>query len=409
MLIEVDAISMLAVSILVLFAGMWLTRLVPVLEDNCIPPPVTGGLLFSLLTWAMYSLGDFELQFDMQIRDLLLMMFFGTVGLSADVRALLGGGRTLLILIALAGLFLILQNSIGIGLALGLGARPGYGLMAGSVSLAGGHGTAAAWGIEAEAAGLAQASEIGLIFATFGLIAGGLVGSPLAQYVIKRDGLQPDAQPAAPQTEARAPARPRRKHPLAGDPLLPFLSTLLVLTVSISLGAAVNAYLNTWGMLLPGFLTAMLVAIVFANALNLWGQPLETSTVNGIREFSLNIFLTMSMMTLQLWIITDSFWKILLVIALQVAAIVIFAVYFVYRLAGRNYDAAVMTAGFVGLGLGATPVALANMDAITRHYGPSLKAFLVIPIIGAFFIDLLNAGVINFFIALLMRLAHTGG
>jgi len=409
MLIEVDSIAMLAISILVLFTGMWLTRLVPLLENNCIPPAVTGGLLFSLLTWALHSLGSIGLQFDMQIRDLLLLMFFSTVGLSADVRVLAGGGRTLIIMVALAGLFLFLQNAVGIAVALGLGARPGYGLMAGSVSLAGGHGTAAAWGIEAEAAGLSQASEIGLIFATLGLVAGGLVGSPLAQYIIRRDGLQPDPQATGPKPATTSAARPRRQLPLAGDPLMPLLSALLVLTVSISIGAAVNKYLFTHGLLLPGFLTAMLVAIVFANALNLWGQPLDAKTVSGIQEFSLNIFLTMSMMTLDLWIVTDNFWKLLLVIVLQIVAIIIFANFMVYRLAGRNYDAAVMTAGFVGLGLGATPVALANMDAITRHYGPSLKAFLVIPIIGAFFIDLLNAGVINFFIALLTRMANSGG
>jgi len=407
--IEVDAISMLAMSILVLFSGMWLTRLVPLLKNNCIPPAVTGGLLFSLLTWALYSLGSIELQFDMQIRDLLLLMFFSTVGLSADVRVLASGGRTLLILVALAGLFLCLQNAVGIAVALGLGVRPGYGLMAGSVSLAGGHGTAAAWGIEAEAAGLAQASEVGLIFATLGLVAGGLVGSPLAQYIIRRDGLHADAQATTGQATATTPARPRRALPLAGDPMMPLLSVLLILTVSISIGAGVNTYLFSRGLLLPGFLTAMLIAIVFANALNLWGQPLDTKTINGIKEFSLNIFLTMSMMTLNLWIITDNFWKLLLVMMLQVLAITIFALFLVYRLTGRNYDAAVMTAGFVGLGLGATPVALANMDAITRNYGPSMKAFIVIPIIGAFFIDLLNAGVINFFIALLMRFVPASG
>lgn len=402
-LIPIDWATMLAMSIVVLFAGMYLTRYIPFLADNYIPPAVTGGLLFCLLSWVLYTQFGIVFAFDLRMRDLLLLVFFATVGLGAEFSTLRRGGLELLILTGLAGLFLLMQNSIGVGMAKLLDVAPGYGLMAGSVSLAGGHGTAAAWGLEAEAAGLDKAIEVGLIFATFGLVAGGLLGGPLARFLVSRYQLSPSppsSEPVLPEKDVQKV----RRFLIEDEPLYPILRKMLVLALCVTLGDWVNRTLLDNGLMLPGFLTTMMVAIVLTNLLGLVGSPNDQQQVQRVGDLSLNLFLTMSMMTLQLWVLAGNMATILLVMALQIIAALLFSAFLVFRFMGRNYDAAVMSAGFTGLGLGATPVALANMDAVTRRFGPSPRAFIIVPLIGAFFIDLLNAGVIEFFIRVFGKL-----
>jgi ESS family glutamate:Na+ symporter len=410
--IQIDNIQMLALSIVVLFLGMYLTSKIKFLQNNYIPPAVTGGLIFSLVTWGFYGFADIALEFDMRIRDMLLLTFFSTVGLGARLRTLASGGKALVIMVVAAGVFLVLQNAIGVGAALLAGVNPGYGLMAGSVSLAGGHGTAAAWGAIGAEAGLSQAMEIGLVFATFGLIAGGVIGGPIARMLIQRYKLTPANQGtdsgATQAAGSESAPQMRFRTAIDEDPLFPLLRMLLLLAVCVSLGAVVNEFLFAKEVLLPGFLTSMFVAIVLTNLVDVAGRPVDNALTEKFGEISLNLFLTMSMMSMQLWVLSSGLDKFILLMLLQIAAMALFAIFVVFRVAGRDYDAAVMTGGFVGLGLGATPVALANMDAVTRHYGPSAKAFIVIPIIGAFFIDLLNAGVIQFFINMVSRL-NLGG
>lgn len=400
--IQIDNIQMLALSIVVLFLGMYLTGKIKFLQDNYIPPAVTGGLIFSLVTWGFHSFADIALEFDMRTRDMLLLTFFSTVGLGARLRTLASGGKALVIMVVAAGVFLVIQNAIGVGAALLAGVNPGYGLMAGSVSLAGGHGTAAAWGAIGAEAGLSQAMEVGLVFATFGLIAGGVIGGPIARMLIQRHKLFPASQEtdSGATQAAGSQSAPQMRFGIAldEDPLFPLLRMLLLLALCVSLGTVVNEFLFAREVLLPGFLTCMFVAIVLTNLVDVAGRPVDKALTDKFGEVSLNLFLTMSMMSMQLWVLSSGLDKFVLLMLLQIAAMALFAIFVVFRIAGRDYDAAVMTGGFVGLGLGATPVALANMDAITRHYGPSAKAFIVIPIIGAFFIDLLNAGVIQFFI-----------
>jgi ESS family glutamate:Na+ symporter len=398
---------MLAMSIFVLFLGMYLTSKFKLLQDNYIPPAVTGGLIFSLATWGFYSFAGVEFNFDMQMRDLLLLTFFSTVGLGARLRTLATGGRSLAILVAAAAVYLLLQNAIGVGAALLAGIRPGYGLMAGSVSLAGGHGTAAAWGQIGVEVGLSKAMEVGLIFATFGLIAGGVIGGPIARMLIERNNLKPANRDTnqADQKETARQIELTETYRIALDeePLFPLLRMLLILALCVSLGAVVNDYLFAWKVMLPGFLTAMFVAIILTNVADAARRPIDKAVTDKFGQVSLNLFLTMSMMSMQLWVLSTGLGNYLLLMIVQISAMALFATFVVFRIAGRDYDAAVMTGGFVGLGLGATPVALANMDAVTRHYGPSTKAFIVIPIIGAFFIDLLNAGIIQFFVDQLSR------
>jgi len=393
--IQLETRHVLMLSIAVLFLGIYLNRKIRFLQENYIPPAVTGGLICSAIVWIIYAAADIEITFDLQIRDVLLLVFFSTIGLSAKLRTLVAGGKALVVLVVVAAIFLVLQDATGVGLAMLFGAHPGYGLMGGSVSFAGGHGTAIAWGTQADAAGLTGASEIGIAFATFGLIAGGLLGGPIAKRLITKYDLRgpdADAEEAVEKdtTETGAP----------GD-LFNILTAILVLTICVGLGDTVNRYLFAQGVLLPGFLTSMFVGIVITNLSDIARFRLNLKTIEKFGEVSLNIFLSMSLMSMQLWILAGAAGPVMLALMAQVLVMTLFAVFVVFRVMGRSYDAGVITAGFVGLGMGATPVAIANMDAITRRFGPSTMAFLVVPLVGAFFIDILNAITIKFFIRLI--------
>lgn len=388
---QVEPLDVLMLSILVLYLGFYLNEKVRVLSEFYIPPAVTGGLVCSLVVAVIYGTLDLEISFDMQIRDVLLLVFFSTIGLTAKLRTLAAGGKALAILVGVAAVFLVMQNLTGVLLALGFGEHPGYGLMGGSVSFAGGHGTAIAWGKEAEAAGLVGAGAVGIAFATFGLIAGGLLGGPVARWLVQRHDLTPDADV---ETMAGDAAKDDGR---AGD-LFNILTAILMLAICIAVGDSVNRFLFAEGVLLPGFLTAMFVGIVIANLSDAVEFEIHPRTIDKFGEVALNVFLAMSLMSMQLWTLATAFAPILLGLLAQMLVITVVAVFIVFRVMGRDYDAGVISAGFVGLGLGATPVAIANMHAVTSRFGPSPKAFLVVPLVGAFFIDILNALVIKFFV-----------
>jgi ESS family glutamate:Na+ symporter len=397
-IIEITPMDMLSMSIIVLFVGMYLNRKIRLLGDNYIPPAVTGGLLFAAGSLLVYNFADAQIEFDMRMRDMLLMVFFSTVGLSARLGQLASGGKALMLLVCVAGVFLLLQNLVGVGIAMGWGVHPGYGLMAGSVAFAGGHGTAIAWGQFAETVGLEGAAAIGLAFATFGLVAGGIIGGPIARQLIERSGI------TGPRAEDMNEAT---RIALASDKeddsnwLYNVLVSVLMLTLCVSGGDIVNRFLALEGVRLPGFLTAMFVGIIITNIADSIKRPLNPVVVEKFGGVSLHVFLAMSMMAIQLWTLSGAAAIIMIVLILQILLMTIFAIWVVFKVMGSDYDAVVIAAGFVGLGLGATPVAIANMNAVTSAYGPSPKAFLVVPLVGAFFIDILNAGVINFFIGII--------
>lgn len=388
---QVEPLDVLMLSILVLYLGFYLNQKIRVLSEFYIPPAVTGGLVCSLVVAAVYGTLDLEISFDMRIRDVLLLVFFSTIGLTAKLNTLAAGGKALAILVGVAAVFLVMQNLTGVLLALGFGEHPGYGLMGGSVSFAGGHGTAIAWGKEAEAAGLVGAGAVGIAFATFGLIAGGLLGGPVARWLVQRHDLTPDGDAAAMAADAA------EDDGRAGD-LFNILTAILMLAICIAVGDSVNRFLFAEGVLLPGFLTAMFVGIVIANLSDAVEFEIHPRTIDKFGEVALNVFLAMSLMSMQLWTLATAFAPILMGLLAQMLVITVVAVFIVFRVMGRDYDAGVISAGFVGLGLGATPVAIANMHAVTSRFGPSPKAFLVVPLVGAFFIDILNALVIKLFI-----------
>jgi ESS family glutamate:Na+ symporter len=400
----VEPMDTLSISILVLFFGMYLSQRFKFLRDNYIPPAVSGGLVFSTLTALAFWIFDFELDFDLRYRDLLLLVFFSTVGLSAKFRALVSGGKALAIMIGVSLVFLICQNTASVGLANLMGYQPGYGLMGGSVSFAGGHGTAIAWGADAEAAGLQSATLIGVIFATFGLISGGVLGGPVARHLMGKYSLVGEARTRRKMRWSKKIIEDEDEDEQDEDTasrLFHLLMTLLVLSVCVSFGGLVNRFLSDQGLLFPGFLTSMAVAVLITNAVDVMGKQLNEDVIEGFGEVSLNVFLSMSMMSIQLWLIGGNLLAVGVVLVAQISIMYVFATKIVFMAMGKDYDAAVIAAGFTGMGLGATPVAIANMDAVTTRFGPSLKAFLVIPLIGAFFIDILNAAVIKGFIGVI--------
>ncbi len=393
---EMQPIHVLMLSIMVIYLGFYLNRKIRFLNEYYIPPAVTGGLICSVLVTAVHSVADLDITFDLQIRDVLLLVFFSTIGLTAKVRTLAAGGKALAILIAVAAFLLLFQNSTGVMLAMAFGDHPGYGLMGGSISLAGGHGTSIAWGAEAEKAGLTGASAIGIAMATFGLIAGGLLGGPIARWLIQRNRLEPAAA-----TGTMAVEQSDRVDDGRATDLFSILTVIFMLAVCVALGDSVNRFLFEQGVVLPGFLTAMAVGILIANLSESFSFKMHPVTIDKFGEVSLNIFLAMSLMSMQLWSLAAKFGPMLVVMMVQMLVITLLVVFVVFRAMGRDYDACVISAGFVGLGLGATPVGIANMDAVTSRFGPSPKAFLVVPLVGAFFIDIMNALVIKFFIGLL--------
>lgn len=393
-LILLDATWTVIVAVVVLSIGRFMTARFRSLQDFNIPEAVSGGLLCSLAIAIAFVVGDRQVEFDLSLRDTLLLVFFSTIGLSAKLRTLLAGGKALAVLVVCAIGFLILQDIAGIAVSKALGTHPAYGLLAGSIAFAGGHGSAISYGQLAADQGLPGAMELGLACATFGLIAGGLIGGPIAKRLVSKHRLSGDAVqqayvPGPETTEAAGPVT-----------LNGMLNSIFVLALCIAAGAAVNEWLGQrWSVPLPGFLTAMFVGIAITNALDAVGVELDKPSVSLCSDVSLQLFLAMSLMSLQLWTLTGALGPLLVILIVQVSLMAAFALLVVFPAMGRDYDAAVIAAGFSGLGLGATPVGIANMHAVTEKYGASQKAFLVVPLVGAFFLDIANAAIIQMFLA----------
>jgi ESS family glutamate:Na+ symporter len=389
---ELEPRATLIAAIMVLFLGRYLNNKVSFFRDFNIPEPVTGGLLASLLVGLLYWLMDVEITFDMSNRDMLLIVFFTTIGLSSRIDILRQGGRSLVILLLLAVGYLFIQNLVGIGIATVAGKPGALGLLTGSVSLSGGHGTAIAWAPTfAREHGVSFAMEIGLACATFGLIFGGIVGGPIARFLVWRHKLAPEVE-----GDLTVGFRYKEHEIIDVDGIL---RALLVIAIAIGLGIQLNGLFEMWGLMLPDFVTCLFAGIILTNTvprlLPKYQWPTGSHSLALISDVSLGLFLSMSLMSLQLWMLAGLAGPMLLMLLAQVVLICLYTIFVVYRLLGANYEAAVICSGYSGLALGATPTAIANMTAVTKSLGPAPRAFVVVPLVGAFFIDLANAMVIN--------------
>ncbi len=398
-MLELDGRQTLIIAILVLFLGKFLNKRINFLREYNISEPVTGGVVASIVFGALYFLFNAEFVFSLNQRDSLLIVFFTTIGLSSRFSTLIEGGKSLIILLICAIAYLFLQNFVGIGVTSITGLNKVVGLVGGTVSLSGGHGTAIAWATTfIEQYGINNAMEIGIACATFGLVLGGLIGGPIAKFLINRNNLQPTSR-----EDLSVGIKHEEKEVVIN--YFNVLNALLVIGMAVGLGITLNSLITSLGTKLPMFVTCLFAGIILTNTVPYvfkkitW--PTGTPSLALISELSLGLFLAMSLMSLQLWTLVDLAGPILILLVCQVLVITLFVIFVVYNLMGRDYDAAVMSAGYAGLALGATPTAIANMEAVTQKYGASPKAFIVVPLIGAFFIDIANAIIIKFLLGII--------
>ncbi|MEM6973573.1 MAG: sodium/glutamate symporter [Pseudomonadota bacterium] len=385
---------------IVYFIGYRLNRSVAFLRDFNIPEPVVGGLLVALATACLFALDGPMLSFETGARDRLLVIFFVTIGLNAQLSTLVRGGRPLALLLGLTLVFMLLQNIVGLIGSVVFGLPTGAAVLLGSASLIGGHGTAIAWGPEvASRYDMAGAAEMGIAAATFGLVIAALIGGPIARYLVTRDALTPRDEDQPPMV-----GLPYEDAPQATLDFIGFMRALVTINLAIIAGFALHQAMQTLGIMLPLFVPCLMVGIVIANV-----QPIlfpRLPVVSGtpvlalISEFSLAVFLSISLMSMQLWTLVGLAGPLVGVLALQSVLALVFCIYVLYPVMGRNYRAAVLGAGFGGFVLGATPTAIANMTAVTKRYGPSPVAFIILPLVSAFFVDLANAFVIQLFLSL---------
>jgi ESS family glutamate:Na+ symporter len=397
-MIEVESFLTYTIGILVFFTGVTLTKHVRILRSFNIPEPVTGGLLAAFLISIYFLTTGVEVNFDLSTRDKLLVYFFTAIGLNARFSDLMRGGRPLLILLFLTLSFIVIQNVIGMTSAGLLGLPVAVGIISGSASLIGGHGTAIAWAPDFAAVGIENSLEIGVAAATLGLVVASLIGGPIAKLLISRFKLVGESD------EAPSVGIEYEKTESEEFNHLTFMSAILVLHICIIVGFIVNETLTELGFKLPLFVTCLLTGIVLSNSipklLPKISWPARSRSLAIISDFSLSLFLSMSLMSMQLWAIADLAGSLIVILLLQTIGAVLFILFILFPLMGKNYQAAVLSAGFGGFALGATPTAIANMTAVTKAHGPSPMAFIILPLVAAFFVDITNAFVIGFAITL---------
>ncbi|AYY82282.1 MULTISPECIES: sodium/glutamate symporter [Proteus] len=394
---HLDVYGTLVAATLVLLIGRKLVKSVPFLERYTIPEPVAGGLLVAVLLLAFKSFMDWEVSFDLSLKDPLMLAFFATIGLNANLASLKAGGKALFIFVFVVVGLLLVQNTVGIALAKMLGLDPLMGLLAGSITLSGGHGTGAAWGKTfVENYGFMSASEVAMACATFGLVLGGLIGGPVARYLIKNiptPGLGADDHEMPTAFEKPTTGRMITSMVL--------LETIAMIAICLMAGTFLSQLLEGTAFSLPTFVCVLFIGVILSNSLSMLGfYRVFDRAVSVLGNVSLSLFLAMALMSLKLWELASLAIPMLVILGVQAGVMALYAIFVTFRVMGKNYDAAVLAAGHCGFGLGATPTAIANMQAVTDRFGPSHLAFLVVPMVGAFFIDIVNAIVIKLYLLL---------
>jgi ESS family glutamate:Na+ symporter len=404
--LKLDMIQTLALAAVVLFAGYAIRRRIGVLDRYNIPAPVVGGFLFAAAALALRLAGWAIFEFDTVLQPPLMIAFFTTIGLGANLKLLKVGGPQVLLFWGLATVLVLLQNGVGVLLTKALGVHPFLGLIAGSITMTGGHGTGAAFGklLEDQYA-FAGGLTLAMAAATFGLVSGGLIGGPVSTALIKR--WNPKHQTTSLPTrgskavkEYDSPDREIDEEPSGAAPTaFRLLKVITIILVAMWVGSLLSGWMGGY-FTLPAYIGAMIVAAVICNGAELLKFKIEQRVVDDIGTVALSLFLSMALMSLKLWELLDLAIPLLIILIAQVGMMAAFAYFVVFRAMGRDYDAAVLAGGHCGFGLGATPNAVANMEAITERFGPAPRAFLVLPMVGAFFIDFTNALIITGFINL---------
>lgn len=408
MQIGVDIWFTLALAATALVVGRMLVDRIRFLSHYSIPEAVVGGILFAAIILGLRTGADVRVSFDSALLTPLNVMFFTTVGLSADARSLLKGGRLLVIFFVVVVISLVMQNAIGVGMARLFDIHPVNGLIAGSITLTGGHGTAAAWGSKfVEERNLQGAIELGIAAATYGLVFGGLLGGPFASWLMRRHQLRgPDSAPLLLDAGSGAP-EPAAVEDVGGRgasetmKVSTLVETLLLIFVSMAVGFTLYGWFGHGAFTLPTFIWALVVGVVLRNLLSLTGlYEVNDDALELLGALALSLFLAMIIMTLKLWELVDLAGPILAILVVQTLALLAYCGFITFRFMGRNYDAALLATGHFGFGLGSTATAMVNVQTVTERHGHSPLAFLLIPVMGAFLVDLANAVIIQGFLTL---------
>ena len=395
MSIALDMYQTVAIAVLVLMLGAFLRKKIHFLEKFCIPAPVIGGLLFAILTCILHGTGLADVSFDDTLKEVCMVLFFTSVGFQANLKVLKSGGKSMIVFLILVILLIIGQNFAALGLSNLLGLDPLIGMCTGSIPMVGGHGTAGAFGPVLEDFGISGATTVCTAAATFGLVAGSLMGGPIGNRLIKKHNLLETIK----NDDDTLLVEEEEKHERHFSMYAPAVFQLII---AVGIGTIFSKLLSLTGMTFPIYIGAMIAAAIMRNIGEYTGKiTIHMGEINDLGGICLSLFLGIAMITLKLWQLADLALPLVILLAGQVALMFLFSYIVVFNVMGRNYDAAVLVAGTCGFGMGATPNAMANMQAICEKYEPSVKAYLIIPIVGSLFADFLNSLTITFFINLL--------
>lgn len=407
--LELDMLQTAGLGALALVLGMYLTRRVKWLQRFCIPSPVSGGIVFSIVSLMLYKLWNVELVFDGTLKDVFMLVFFTSVGFQSNLKVLRRGGSTLLLMLGVLALIIVVQNVLPLGIAWLMDVNPLVGMAAGSISMAGGHGTAGGFSAVLEGMGLSGAGTIAMAAATFGLIMGSVTGGPLAERLIRTkltaEHLEPkdyevDPAMAGLESDEASPAG-RAKHISSNEQeFQQYAKATYALLIVVAAGSLMSWLLQQTGVTFPTYFGALIVAAIVRNVAEACKltPKMELDKIVSVGNICLSVFLGMAMVSLKLWELESLALPLVVMLVVQVVAMVLIAYFVAFNMLGRDYDAAVLVAGICGFGLGATPNAMANMSAVCYKYHYSVKPFLIVPIIGAMFVDLINTGFITMFL-----------
>lgn len=396
MILELDMIQTTALAVVVLLLGGFIKKRFNALERFCIPAPVIGGIIFALLALTFKQTGLLEFNFDGTLKKVLMTAFFTTVGFTASFKLLKKGGVQVFMFLFLATVLVILQNVVGVSLAKVFGLNHMLGLSTGSVPMTGGHGTSGAFAPLFEQAGANGATTIAMASATFGLICGSMLGGPIAKRLIEKNNLLDSSKKSSSKDDSSASEE-------KVSALIPenFFSASMQIIIAMGLGTILSSLLQKTGMTFPAYIGAMFAAAIMRNLSDtMESYELPAKEIDILGNIALSLFLAMALMGLKLWQLADLAGPMVVMLIAQAILMAAFAYFVTFNVMGRNYDAAVLAGGHCGFGMGATPNAIANMEAISSNFGPAPAAFFIIPLVGSLFIDFFNAGIITFFMNL---------
>ena len=393
--LTLDMYQTMAVAVVVLFFGGWLKKRIPFLEKFCIPSPVVGGIIFAILSCVLYVTGLVEFSFDDTLKNVCMVLFFTSVGFQANIKVLKSGGISLVIFLVAVAALIFAQNGLAVGVSNVLGIDPLLGLCTGSIPMVGGHGTAGAFGPLLEDFGVNGATTVCTAAATFGLVAGSLMGGPLGQRLIKKHDLTKTIVKEDPTPLVEEEKKHIRKVSM-------YAPAAYQLAIAAGIGTIISYLLSLTGMTFPVYIGGMIAAAFMRNISEFSGKfKIHIGELNDLGGICLSLFLGMAMISLKLWQLADLAVPFFILLAAQTVLMFIFAYFVVYNIMGRDYDAAVLSSGVCGFGMGATPNAMANMQAVTDKFGPSVKAYLLVPIVGSMFADFINSLTITLFVNIL--------